>query len=205
MVENLRLRAALLVRTAVTARMGQLQSNQQAVIRSRNLAMLLEKYRLQPRQTGLCMRSCQKLIRIGTPLVTDGNRFAAPNQFRPAAPESLPAANRMFAGIAVACGVPPFHGLDSEAIANLDALADDRLSQRRPWPANELVVAGYRQAQRIDMLLKLSNISNAAQTQNSARVHSAPRHGEILSAFRRKVRAPTSYLTSCSLSSAGVP
>src|SRR5580700_9279680 len=119
MVENARLRATLLVRTAVTARMGQLQSHQQG-------------------QTCLRMRSCQKLIRIGAPLMTDGDRFAAPNQFRPAAPESLPAANGMFAGIAVACCVPPFHGLDSEAIANLDALADDRLSQRRPWPANEL-------------------------------------------------------------------
>src|SRR5580700_6485385 len=121
------------------------------------------------------MRSCQELIRIGAPLVTDGNRFAAPNQFRPAAPESLPTANGMFAGIAVACSVPPFHGLDSEAIANLEAFADDRLCQRRLCPANELVVAWNRQAQRIDMLPKLSNISNAAQTQNSPRVHSAPR------------------------------
>src|SRR5580700_11139049 len=109
------------------------------------------------------MRSCQELIRIGAPLVTDGNRFAAPNQFRPAAPESLPSANRMFAGIAVACSVPTFHGLDSQAIANLDAFADDRLRQRRLWPAKQLVVAWDRQAQRIEMLPKLSDISNAAQ------------------------------------------
>src|SRR5580700_1966547 len=117
------------------------------------------------------MRSCQELIRIGASLATDGNRFATPNQLSPAAPESLPSANRMFAGIAVACSVPPFHGLDSEAIANLDALADDRLCQRRFWPAKELAVRWDRQAQRVDMLLKLSNVSYAAQTQNSARVH----------------------------------
>src|ERR1700722_12668590 len=127
------------------------------------------------------MRSCQKLIRIGAPLVTDGNRFAAPNQLSSAAPESLPSANRVFAGIAIAGSVPPLHGLDSEAIANLEAFADDGLCQRRFWPANELVVAWDRQAQRIDMLLKLSNISHAAQTQDSALVHTTPRREKMIS------------------------
>src|ERR1700676_487030 len=145
------------------------------------------------------MRSCQKLIRIGAPFVAYRNRFATPDQFRPAASESLPSAKRMFAGIAVACSVPPFHGLDSEAIANLDVFADDRLCQRRVCSAKELVIARDRQAERIEMLLKLSDVPNAAQTQNSARVHTTPRRSKMLTALRRNVRAPASNPTFCSL------
>jgi hypothetical protein len=37
----------------------------------------------------------------------------------------------MFAGIAVACSVPAFHGLHSETIADFDAVANDGLRQRR--------------------------------------------------------------------------
>src|SRR5580692_3379500 len=131
----------LLVRAAVTARMRQLQSDQQPVIGSRNLAVFFNECRLELRQTCPCVRSRQKLVRICAPLLTNGNRFASPDQFRPAAPESLPAAQRMFAGVPVACSVPPFHGLHGEAIANLDAFANNWLRQRRLCSAKEFGVA----------------------------------------------------------------
>src|SRR5271167_461520 len=129
---------------------------------------------LQPRQSCLCMRSRHKLIRIGAPLVTNSDRFAAPNQFCAAAPKSLPSAKRMFAGIAIRHSIPAFHRVHREAIANLDSLADDGLRQRRLGAANKFGIARNLQAQRREMLLEMRDVSNAAQTHNFGWVHAAP-------------------------------
>jgi len=106
--------------------------------------MLCDERLLQSRQPCLRVRICQELIRIGAPLVTNGNRFAAPNQFRSTPSESLPAPKCMFAGIAFARSIPPFHRLYSEAIANPDAFANDGLRQRRLCSAKEFAIAWNR-------------------------------------------------------------
>src|SRR5271168_2402343 len=140
-VEDTRLEMPLLIRTTVTARMGQLQSDQQSIIRSGSSAMLFDERLSKARETGPRVRSGHELIGIGAAFVAHRYGFAAPDQFRPATPESLPSAKSMFAGIAVARSVPAFHGLDSEAIADFDAAANDGLRQWRLDPAKKSAVA----------------------------------------------------------------
>src|SRR5271168_3122538 len=151
-----------LVRTAVTPRVRQLQSDQKPLIRSRNLSMFLEQRRFQPCQSCFRLRSRQKLIRIRAPFMADGDGFAAPNQFCPAASESLPPANRMLAGIAVASTVPSFHRLNSEAIADPNAFAKNRLRQWRFQPVKKLLIARNGQAQCVEMCSEPSDTSNSS-------------------------------------------
>jgi hypothetical protein len=152
----------------------QLQSNQQAVVRSRGLTVLLNEYFSQAGQTCQRVRTRRELIRVCAPFVAHRNRFATPDQFGPAATESLPASKRMFAGLAVARSVPPFHRLHGETIANLNAVANDRLRQWRRLSVQKLKIAWDHQTKRVKMLFKVSDASKAAQTHNLPYIHLAP-------------------------------
>lgn len=139
--------------------------------------MLIDKRISKPSETCSRVRRGHKLIRIGAAFVAHSHRFAAPDELRSASPESLPSAKCMVAGIAVARSVPSFHRLHRETIANFDAIANKRLRQRRLCTAEEFVVAGDRQAKRIEMLSKVSDISNCSQTQNFGHLRNAPSRG----------------------------
>ncbi len=132
-VQNARLGTPFLVRTAVTARMRQLQSNQRPSSDPETWRCSAMSAAFNIAKPACVCEAANKLIRIGAPFVTDGDRFAAPDQFCSTPPESLPSAQCMFAGIAIGRSVPAFHGINREAIANSNSFANDWLRQRRLW------------------------------------------------------------------------
>src|SRR5262245_11416475 len=54
----------------------------------------------------------------------------------------MPAPPRVVGRAAVALAVPPLHGLDPEAVADVQAVDPDRLGQGRLWAMGDNVVAG---------------------------------------------------------------
>jgi len=78
-IQNARLGPVLRVRAAVTPRIGQLQANQQAIIRTHCSPMFLNQRRPQARQAFLRMLGNQKLIWIRAPVVTYRDRLPSPD------------------------------------------------------------------------------------------------------------------------------
>ena len=70
-----------------------------------------------------------ELVRVCAPVVPHGDCFAAPDHFRAALPEPLPAASRQIGRIAVGRAVPALHRKDREAVAGAKAIRSQRLRQ----------------------------------------------------------------------------
>src|SRR6185312_4521192 len=129
MVENARLGATVGVWATVAARIGKLQTDQQAVVGAGGQPMLFDQRSAQAGQAFLRVRGRHQLIWIGTPFVGDGHCFSSPNQFRTAAAEALPAPNRVLRWVAVGQSVPALHGMHHDATADFDIVTDQRLAQ----------------------------------------------------------------------------
>src|SRR6266567_8230426 len=103
--------------------------------------MFFNQCRPQPCQPLLRMRCNQQLIGIRASFWSDRDRFAAPDQFCPAAPKTPPAPHRALARIALSGPIPALHRLDGDAVSDFDSAALDRKSQWRIRPASDLVIA----------------------------------------------------------------
>ena len=125
-IENPRLRASVFVRTTVTTRMGQLQADQQAVIGTGGLNVLVSKDGSEFGEFILCAWRREELVGICASFVAHSYGFAAPYQFAAAFAEALPTSKSVFGGRSVWRSVPTFHGLNSDAIPNFERTVDDR-------------------------------------------------------------------------------
>src|SRR6266496_321842 len=119
------------------------------------------------------MRRHQELIRIGAPFMRDRNGFSAPDQFPTAATEALPPPERTLSGVAVGRGIPAFHGLHRDPVADFGLTADEGPSQRGLWPKSEFAIARNRQMQRTQMVLKMRHVLHTSQPQNRVCAHIA--------------------------------
>src|ERR1700694_222790 len=78
-IKDSRLRLIMHVRTAITARMRELQADQQSVIRTRDLTMRFDEREAQSRYSSARVRRDQELIRIGAAAMRHSDCFPAPN------------------------------------------------------------------------------------------------------------------------------
>ncbi len=105
-IQDVRFQSVLSVRAAETPGMGQLQADQQ-IIRvptgGMRVRQALSRRLRKLRQVALVD---DELAGIGASIRADGHCFAAPDEFRAALPEALPAAGDQVGGFAVACWRP---------------------------------------------------------------------------------------------------
>lgn len=87
--------------------------------------------------------------------VGDGDGFTAPDKFRAALPEALPAADGVFSWLAVGSSVPAFHGLDGDAVNDFDVTPLQRLKKRRAIRRCDFAVARNCETESAKVLLKL--------------------------------------------------
>src|ERR687897_1955228 len=71
-----------------------------------------------------------QLIRIGSPVGANRNRFAAPHELRAADAKIPPAPARQIARLPIRRAVPSFHRKNAESIADADAIDLNRLRER---------------------------------------------------------------------------
>jgi len=72
------------------------------------------------------MRSDYQLIRIGAPFVGNRNGLASPNEFRSASAELSPSLFGVLARIPIRRGIPSFHRVDGNAVADRHTSAVER-------------------------------------------------------------------------------
>src|SRR5262245_4998845 len=103
---------------AISSRMRELKTDQQAVIISAFTSMFRDQRLAQILDITHCPVVEQKLVGIRSPVLTHGDGFAAPDEFCAARSEMLPTADGQRTGPAIRRPVPAFHGLDRESIAD---------------------------------------------------------------------------------------
>ena len=154
-VGNLWLKSLLIVRSGEASGMSQLQSNQQVVSAADVFQMSLLKENSQPFQIAHCLRVDQELVGVGTTVGSDSHCFTAPDEFRSAESEILPATTGQVCRTAVSCSVPAFHRQDTPAIADSAANRTQRLIQRCMRASLHGLIKGQVQFEFIQTLLKL--------------------------------------------------
>jgi hypothetical protein len=102
--------------------MRELQSDEKVVARPASLFVRRGQNLSQIFEIGRRVVRRHQLVGIRSPVVADGHRFAAPDQFRPALAEMFPAADGQLGRLAVSRPVPAFHRQNAEAIADLEAV-----------------------------------------------------------------------------------
>jgi len=111
------------------------------------------------------------LIRICAPAVTNGNRFATPDQLCAATSETLPTPQCEFRRISVQFCVPPFHRLDCDAITDMQSVCHQRLPQRRISTRKDLGITWNVDAERTQPRLKSRNVLDRGQPGNCLCAH----------------------------------
>src|SRR5947207_11217731 len=122
-IQNSRLGLVSPMRPAIAARMRQLQSDQQVVLGAHGLAMLLGKHRAKFCEIGMSTGCNHQLIRIGATRQRHCYSFASPDQFRATLSKSSPPPKGVLAWMPVRRSVPALHGIDRDAVADLNAAA----------------------------------------------------------------------------------
>src|SRR5262245_22787495 len=140
MIEDARFELLFVVGPREAPRMRELQADEQVVARPASLFVRRGQNLSQLFEIGRRVVRRHQLVGIRAPVVTDGHRFASPNQFRPALAEIFPAADCQIGRLAVFRPVPAFHRQNAEAIADLEAVELIRLAQRRIRPVLKLAV-----------------------------------------------------------------
>jgi len=176
----------VVVGTAETPGVGQLQPDQQSLLGPGGPAVLFDQRRPQLRQPFLGARSDHELIRVGASFVRDRDRLSTPDQLGAAAPKTLPAPERPLRGLAIERSVPAFHRLHGNPVADLDCAVGERPQERGINARRDLEVARDRQMERIQMLLEVCYILQAAQPQKRICAHADSR----LSGSSNTARAP---------------
>src|SRR5262249_35119000 len=100
-VKNLWFGLAVLIRTAVSPGVRQLQSNDQPIIRSSRSAVLSDLCLPYFRQSLLRVSRDPQLMWIRAPLMRPSNRLASPDQLRAASSKLLPSLRRILSGISI--------------------------------------------------------------------------------------------------------
>jgi len=124
--------------------------------------MLQDETFAKSSQPIVCMRRGNKLVWVCTPIVTDGNRFPAPNQFATALTETFPPPHRALSWISIRGAIPAFHRLDGDSISNLERADYERCLQWRFTSRNKLVIARKIQGQTLQMLFEARDILHTA-------------------------------------------
>src|SRR5215471_7953066 len=163
MIEDARLGASFYIWLAVAAGVRELQPDQQVVGRSHRLTMLIYQSFAQSSDIIASMLIQQKLIRVCATVVSDGNRFAAPDQLGPASTEIPPAPFGQRCRFPVYSPVPSFHWMDREAITARLSVNIKRLCERRAVTFNHLGITWNGNAVFTQMTLKCCDIVNAAE------------------------------------------
>jgi hypothetical protein len=132
-LRGLRLGPVPHVRPCEAAGMRELQAEIQIVVRVRAEAFAVrrDEQLAQRGERRLGAIGQHQLIGIRTAVVTDGDGLTAPDEFRAARAEPLPAPPREVARLAVDGAVPAFHRQHAETIADAHASVGERPRERR--------------------------------------------------------------------------
>src|SRR5262245_40274891 len=125
-IKNARLGPVVCIRPAKSSRMRQLQSDKEAFLGSRHLAMFFKDSLPQCAAGRMRLRRHHKVVRIGAAFVRNANRLPSPDEFRTALSEPFPPTNCVLAGISIGGPIPPLHRLNANAIADFDSSALER-------------------------------------------------------------------------------
>jgi len=132
-VRRARLGSLVDVGLRVASRVRQLETDEQVAVRiaAVSVAVRGDERLAKPCDRLVRLRRERHLARIRAAVMLDGDRFAAPDQFRTADPEMLPASPRQIARRAIGGPVPAFHRQDAEAVADPNAVGLERAGERR--------------------------------------------------------------------------
>ena len=103
------------------------------------------------------------------------NRFSAPDQLAAATAEALPPPNRILRGCPIRSCVPTLHGLHRDPVADFEWTAFQRPAQRRLGSGHDLGIARDLQVEGPQVILKASNVLQAAQAKDCSSAHADPR------------------------------
>src|SRR4029077_8732988 len=112
-----------------------------------------------------------ELIGIRTSSVRNRNCLPSPNQFPATLPESLPTPDGMLARISIHSSIPTLHGVDGNAISNLNFSPHQWFSQRRSGAAREFAVTGNIQSKCLDVLWQFRYALQGSKTQHWTPAH----------------------------------
>ena len=132
-VRRHRFPAATWVRAGVASGVRELKADEEIVGLAETLGMRADERFAETGELLFGVWADTELIGVGAAVVTHRDGFASPDQFRAAPAEVRPSASREIGRAAVECSVPAFHGQDAEAVADGDAVAFERLGERRGW------------------------------------------------------------------------
>src|ERR1051325_7360861 len=141
LIKDARFGAPACVGSAVSTRVRQLKSYQQAVNRSRRLPVFLNQRVSQPRETIARVLIDQQLIRISATVLPYCNSLTAPNEFCSAASEVPPPSIRQFGRHSIARAIPTFHRMDGKSISDCESVQARGRGERR-GSHNNLIIAG---------------------------------------------------------------
>ena len=119
------------------------------------------------------MRRDHELVWICPSFMRDGDGFTSPNEFCATVSETLPAAEGIFAGVAIRKRVPAFHGLHGDAIGELKSAAQQRPLQRRLRSGEQFRIAGDICADGLHVVLEALNFFHRAEAENGNRGHAS--------------------------------
>ena len=139
---------------AKTARVGQLQANDQVFVAAHAFAVGLNQTFAQLRNARLRLRAHDQLFGVGTAIVTDSDGFAAPNHFGAGPAKQGPATAGVVRRVAIGQTVPAFHGVNGVAVADLESGNRQGLRHGGGVSRFQLVIAGHGQTQSFQVFLE---------------------------------------------------
>ncbi len=160
-------------RPRVAARVGELQADDEAVVRAAALAMGGHQLLAQPRDLFPGCVADHELRGVAAPVVTHGRRLAAPDELRPARAEPPPAPPRQLARRALGRAVPALHGQDAEAIRHPQAVLLERPAEGRRARRRQRLVEGQSGTTRLQVPAEGRSRPQGSDPRE-ARIHGAP-------------------------------
>ena len=153
-VDNPRFGAIMSAGATIASGMRELQTDQRDGFASEEVSLFINECFPKLRQPLQCVPGNHKLIRIRSANMRNCYGFATPNQARTGLREALPTTPGQVGWISICRTVPAFHGLNRDAVSQLQAIARQRLPQGGVITADEFLIAGNRYVERANMFEK---------------------------------------------------
>src|ERR1043166_9690658 len=118
-IQNLWLGTIVRIWTTVSSRVRELQTNQKTIIRPDGALVCSDQRLSQTRQIVSRLLIDNELVRISTTIMSYGNSFAAPDQFRTTRTKPFPTTKRQLGRTSIARAIPSFHRLGAAHFSHL--------------------------------------------------------------------------------------
>jgi hypothetical protein len=169
MIENARFVPMVDVWPTVASGMSELEADHRIGIRSDHRAVFVEQDLAELREVSLRVIGNDQLIRVGSAIVRNGNRFPAPDQTSTGAAETPPSAPCELGRLAIWRAIPTLHWLDGDSVPDFEISSLQRATQRRLISDNNIAITRNRYSERSKMILKAIRVFQACQPHDGRR------------------------------------